>query len=874
MSEQFTVTGRILFSTEGFERGLTRAGKKLKSFGQQATRAGRDLTTSVSLPLALAGAAAIKTATSFELAQRKIQALNPKNNIGALTKSARELGANTIFTAEQVSQLQLSLAKLGKSDSEIQALQSTVLKFAQAMDQDLATSGEFLVKTMNRYADSLANVGDTQAQAAYVGNLFASVAANTALDAEKLAASLNYVGSEAAVYGLALEDTAAILGLLADRGFEASRGGTALRRILAQLGKDGYTASEAIEQLLDPTKGFSEELEQFGLRGAGPAAALGGLKEEFEELRKTISNSNGFLNEFALILDTSLSASFKRVKSAAEEVSIAFVEDFAKSIRIATDNISRLLRKFAELPKPIKAVIVGLGLFLAIAGPLLLIVGSLTAAIGALLLAGASLTALLTGGLVVALGAAVAATVLLTENTDTTSMSMDELRRKAYNASEALKEVSKQEFVKKEELAKIVEYQNGIDYIERRIVKLQKQNIGSSNNRSIERAFTALEELKKVQKDYADQVERAAKQRAKDREEAERFARESGAMFFGAFPGQGTGKKTGSDEEIDSRSIKELLQQRLELLNRIKTIQNEALSKGKTGVFDSEALKAANSELKTLEELLKLVGITFEKTEKEKALPFTENLRKEFLRLNPEIGAIIDNQLRYAAAIEKLKRVQETLNFAKAAEFQATGKVNEDTEKALVMNKALLEFYQLQLKAVGGVYDKTQQIGFLINTLEETPVVPTEKELKRMALLKEQMTEVKDLALAIGNTFASVISTAFADAIEGTKSFGESLIQNLLSALQRVLAKVLALIAAFIVLNILSGGMFAGSGFAAGAKEALGGMNMGQFLMSGMNMGSLRSSSGGGLRVEGVLSGSDVVLSSRRGATALDRIYG
>jgi hypothetical protein len=112
-TDQFTVKGSIIMNTEGFERGMNRASRKLKSFGNAASRSGREISATLSIPMAILAGAAVKVATEFDLAQRKIQALNPRDNIDKLTKSARQLGASTIFTAAEVSGLQLSLAKLG-----------------------------------------------------------------------------------------------------------------------------------------------------------------------------------------------------------------------------------------------------------------------------------------------------------------------------------------------------------------------------------------------------------------------------------------------------------------------------------------------------------------------------------------------------------------------------------------------------------------------------------------------------------------------------------------------------------------------------------------------------------------------------------------
>lgn len=867
-TDQFTVKGSIVFNTAGFEKAMTRASKRLRTFGNQASRVGREITTTISAPMALLAGAAIKVATEFELAQRKIQALNPKGNIDKLTKSARELGASTIFTASEVSDLQLSLAKLGKSDVEIQNLQGTILKFAQAMDQDLATSGEFLVKTMNRFADSLENVGGQQEQAAYVGNLFASVAANTALNAQNLGNALNYVGSEAAVYGLTLEDTAAILGLLADRGFDASRGGTALRRILAQLGKDGYTASEAIEQLLDPTRGFSAELEQFGLRGAGPAAALGGLRDEFEELRDTISNSNGFLNEFALVLDNSLAASFKRVKSAAQEVGIAFTTEFGDTIRIITANLTRLLRGFADLPKPIKRVIVGLGAFLAIAGPLLAVVGALSLAVSGLLLLNPVGLAISAFGIVAA-GAA-GSIALLTENTDAASLSMDDLRRKAYASNDALKEVAKAELVSREELEKIVKFQFEIERLQGKLFKLQRSNVGSSYNTQIANLTTEIQQLKDAQSDYADQVERAARARKEERQEAEKFAKDMGAAFFGFLPGQG-GSQGGSSEEVETRTVNDLLQQRREILSRIEAAKTEALSSGKSGLFDPDNLKSLNEELKGIETLLKLVGIEFDKTGKKADKPWPGNLAKEFFKLNPEIAEIDDLSNRYAASIAELERIHANLTTRINDQVQATGKASDADMQSLQANEALTKAFKDRLEAVGDLND-----AFFAPQLSEGFVEMMGSDIDQfLEDFYQRVSDIQSISLDIGNTFANAISTSIQAAVEGTESFAKAIKGSLISAIQALLTKLAALAIAWGIIALLVTIASAGSniGAAAGAIKDAGFVN---FALGNSGLGGFTRSAqgGGGLRTQGYLSGSDIVLGTRRGATALDRIYG
>lgn len=871
-TDQFTVKGSLLFSTEGFERAMTRAGKKLKTFGNQATRVGRDLSSAISLPLTIIGAAALKTAASFEFAQKKIEALRGRP-VDDLTASARQLGATTIFTAEQVSQLQLSLAKLGKSNETIAAVQGTALQLAQAFDTDLATSGEFLVKTMNRFSDSLSRVGGEAQQASYVANLFAAVTANTALNSEALANALNYVGSEAASYGLKLEDTAAILGLLADRGFDASRGGTALRRVLAQLAKDGFTAEEALFELLDSSKGFSAELERFGLRGAGPAAALSGLKEEFLALRSEIENSSGYLQGFSNVLDTSMEAGLKRVQSAAQEVSIAFATEFSDAINNVTSNVARLLRAFARIPKPIKAVIVGLGAFLAIAGPLTFVIGALSTAMSALALSAGTLSVALGGGLFVAIAAIATGLALTSERTIDITTSIEDLRREATLLKGVSAELAKSEFITQEELLRVVFFEKSIKDITSDTdswYRLLRTNLGLSlfSKEELSTLNAASYELKKAEERIREVI--AA------REEAAKIANQSQGdvgVLLRLLSSEGSGEE---DEGLAKGNVKQLQLNQL-LSDRAKLIEdinrlNENSKKAGT-ILDINTAERLKTELAEVEKLLKLFGIDLKALDAEAP----KGLLSMFKSVFPEVAAINDEFERVKKSTEVLTKNGQDLQRQADEELLSRGSISDKLKEAISTNKTLLDIYGRQLTVLQRQESFTKgmvpQVSSLLATLEDASDEALEKQENQQKRLYQQMLQIKDTAMAIGAVISSSIVSAFFQAAEGTKRFGQALKDNLVSALQRVLTKVLTLIAAFVVLNILSGGAFAASGVGSAASEALGGRNLGQFMVDGLGFGNFRSGDGG-LKVQGVLSGSDISLSTKRGVTANDRIYG
>jgi len=603
---QNTIVTKLLLETAGFTSAMKRASNSAKQFGQQMFRAGRDLSAALTLPLALIAKSALETASNFELAQTKIAALSGKGGqFKELSASARQLGANTIFTAEEISNLQLNLKKLGKSKEDILALQGSILKFAQALDTDLAGSGEFVVQTINRFSASLKEVGEPAEQAAYVTDLFAAAAANSAVDAEKLRAALNYVGSEAAAAGFKLDETTAIIGLLADRGFDASRGGTALRRVMAELAKEGLSAEETIDALLDTSKGYRAELEQFGLRGGGPAAALGGLRFEYEILLDTLRNSEGFLDNVADSLDDTLFASFKKVASAANEASIAFGTEFAPTIKNVALNLASFFKRISALPKPVKAFIVGIGATAAALGPLALAVGAVTLAVGTLGTAIAANPLLAAASAILALGTSLS---LLKTPLDEQSEKYSKLAKNAAEASGYGLDVVLNSKLTNTELLKIQNAQNVINKsIEKRAELEEKIRNSAQINRDGSRGYLQdkqyVDNLTKSIKEARDSIaEYIAKlEKAKKKSEA---GPTRPSNFLGFFPTEQLAADKARQEAAEEKSSKEQLA-RLQRTNELRK-REAKLIRDNVDLFKKEE----NSLFFASEYLREALGVT------------------------------------------------------------------------------------------------------------------------------------------------------------------------------------------------------------------------------------------------------------------------
>lgn len=378
MANQATLSAILTVTTKQFVSGIERAEKKLEAFANKTTRAGRDMSVALSGPLILLGKSALNIAKDFEFAQAKIAGLKGQDKIiKALRDEALRLGEETIFTNVQISELQLSLAKLGSTTTEIKQLTPTIIKLAQAMDTDLAESGEFVVQTLNKFSTSLESVGDKSAQAAYVANVFAKANAESTLTIDKLRSSLNFSGAEAAAFGFSLAETVSVLAVLSNRGFDASRGGTAFRRILQQLAKDGYNATEALEVLFDESTGFRQELAQYGLRGAGPRSAIAGLIDEQQSLQRELENSGGFLDRFSKVIEDTLKADIDKFTSALNTSAVLIADSLAPNLRELIQYFTELVKQFNEASPATQRFTAVTGAVIAVLGPLTLVFGSL-----------------------------------------------------------------------------------------------------------------------------------------------------------------------------------------------------------------------------------------------------------------------------------------------------------------------------------------------------------------------------------------------------------------------------------------------------------------------------------------------------------------
>ena len=278
------------------------------------------------------------------------------NDIKALTDNALALGRETEYTASEVTLLQTELAKLGFTELQILAMTESTLHFATAVGTDLPQAAQLAGATLRIFGLQASQNEDTLGVLAVATN-------KSALNFTYLQNAMSTVGPVARTFGFSVRDTTALLGTLANAGFDASSAATATRNILLNLANSSGKLAQALGR---PVRTFPElmaGLQELNSKGIDLATSLDLTDkrsvsafnsflrgtEDSLALRDALEDVDGELKRIADERMNTVSGSMKKLQSAWEGFVLSFsnskgviksVLDFlAKGINTITDMI-------------------------------------------------------------------------------------------------------------------------------------------------------------------------------------------------------------------------------------------------------------------------------------------------------------------------------------------------------------------------------------------------------------------------------------------------------------------------------------------------------------------------------------------------------
>ena len=367
----------MTMNTKQFNSALARASYKLNQVGKKMQATGKTLSRNLTMPLALIGAASIKAATDFEFAMAKVQAVSgfTTQEVGRLESQAKALGASTSKSASEVASLQLELAKLGKSSTEIEQMTESILSLAIAFDAELGDAASTVGTT-------LAQFNLDASESTRVADVMAVAFGSSSLDLESFTESMKNAAPVANEFGFSLEQTTALLGVLADSGIRGSDAGTKLKMALSNIAAEGGDVQRVFQSLIGGTTTYKEALDALGKRAAILVPILGKNGEKLEELQAKLADSAGAAKAARLVLEDTAQGGFDRLKSAAESAGIEIGGVLMPAIQELTSAVTEALGSFAGLTREQKESKVKAAALAASIGPLVYIVGKLTSGIG------------------------------------------------------------------------------------------------------------------------------------------------------------------------------------------------------------------------------------------------------------------------------------------------------------------------------------------------------------------------------------------------------------------------------------------------------------------------------------------------------------
>lgn len=197
---------------------------------------------------------AADTAIEFEHAMSRVKALTQSQNIREgrtaqvesemklLTQQARDLGAATMFTSTQAAQAMGYLGMAGWKTQQIYGTMPGMLDLAAAAGADLAQTADIV-------SDNMTAMGVPVNQAAHFMDVYAYALTNSNARLSDFGETMKYAAPVAKAYGSTLDETAAMVMMMANAGIKGSMAGTSLRMGLLRLAGPPKTATKEMEKL-------------------------------------------------------------------------------------------------------------------------------------------------------------------------------------------------------------------------------------------------------------------------------------------------------------------------------------------------------------------------------------------------------------------------------------------------------------------------------------------------------------------------------------------------------------------------------------------------------------------------------------------------
>ncbi|HDR2548711.1 TPA: phage tail tape measure protein [Enterobacter ludwigii] len=375
--------------TEQYNRTLERERRQLAAVTQARARYDQMQQTAGKLrgggTMAVAGATAagyvagrfLSPAVGFDREMSRVQALTRIDkgslDFSALRDQAKKLGAETQFTTTDAASGQAFLAMAGFTPKAIQAALPGVLNMALAGGMDLGESADISSNILSQFRLDPKEMDR-------VSDVLTGAFTRTNTDLQNIGEAMKYAGTGLSSLGVSVEQTTAMIGVMANVGLRGSIAGTGLQAAFSRLAAPTGRAKTALKELgvdvadatgkMRPAEEVLTELykkiSKYGdtdklsffkdIAGEEASKSLQALvmsagSGELQKLLEALKNAKGEAQKAAKIMADNLDGDLKNLDSAWEGFRIQINDLVDNQLRALTQGLSNVVGNMTQWAK-------------------------------------------------------------------------------------------------------------------------------------------------------------------------------------------------------------------------------------------------------------------------------------------------------------------------------------------------------------------------------------------------------------------------------------------------------------------------------------------------------------------------------------------
>jgi len=390
-------------NAQHYERMMTKVMKKTQAMARKMQQIGRAMTRYITLPLLALGVASVKTFASFEKQMAEVSTMldKPADHMKRFSKGILNMSMKFGESTKNLARGLYDVLSATIAPAKALEVVRVATKAGIAGLTDTATAMKPIITFINAY-------GLKAERAADVSDLLFKIVRRGVTTFGELAPFVGMVASNAALLGVSLEEVGASLSTMTRHGIRSRLAVTALNAVLQTFLNAPKEARETAIKVLGfdlkastlQAMGLEKVLRKLKTVNIDLLGKLFGNRRAIRALAPLLNHMDGFLEDMKLMkgrtgsaeraflkMAATLDYQMKRLWQNLKVVSKEIGEVLAPGVRLLANWVMKLGKAFMNLSPTMKKIIVWSGVVLALIGPIVFIIGTITLGIIAMQLA-------------------------------------------------------------------------------------------------------------------------------------------------------------------------------------------------------------------------------------------------------------------------------------------------------------------------------------------------------------------------------------------------------------------------------------------------------------------------------------------------------